>query len=843
MRRSPVLASLMGSGPSLVAGFTLLLSCGCSAALLAVQSRSAFGWVQHTFEVGAALDTVQIEAMRAEINRRGYVMTGDAAQRATYARSVAHARPALARLERMVADNPAQRANVAALRGRLNGRFDEMALAVRWRDQGRTAAAVALTGSAAGKRETAIVVAALARVRDAEQRLLVARKARTARLERLGIATGLASATLLLVLAAFVLRERRRQFADLERTHARLERDMRLRARAEAELALLADNATDAVLRLGRDGLCLYASPSAQETFGVAPAALIGEPLHHFVHRDDRGAVAASFARLIAGEALRDVVTCRQAPREVGAGGEKGETPRWLEASVRAIVDAPGRPPRGVIAAVRDITARKRLELALEAARASAEVATQAKSSFLANMSHEIRTPMNGVLGFTDLLLAAAPTEEQRRYLELMADSGRAMMRLLNDILDLAKVEAGEMRLNEEPLDLRHVLRRCVGLMTAVAEQKGLALRLEVAPALPPRLLGDPLRYRQIVLNLLGNAIKFTAAGEVVVRADVGGGRLRVSVADSGIGIAPERLGAIFEEFAQADRTTERHYGGTGLGLAVSAKMAALMNGTLSVASAPGEGATFTLDVPLRAVAPAAEPAPLGEAPAPAGVIGGVRVLIAEDHDINQELVLAVARQIGLDATLVSDGDEVLPAIAAANAAGRPYALVLMDMQMPRMDGLEATRRLRATGHDAATLPVVALTANAFVDDVAACRAAGMQAHVAKPLRAAELAETVARFVPARAAPAPSSPAISPALRARFATRTEATLAALESLAAGGGGRDEALDGLHKLAGTARLFGHERLGELAALLEDRLSRAALANDELRAAVGELRAAA
>ena len=842
MRRSPVPASLMGSGPSLVAGFTLLLSCGCSAALLAAQSRSAFGWVQHTFEVGATLDTVQIEAMRAEINRRGYVMTGDSAQRATYARSVAHARPALARLERMVADNPAQRANVAALRGRLNGRFDEMALAVRWRDQGRTAAAVALTGSAVGKRETATVVAALARVRDAEQRLLVARKARTARLERLGIATGLASATLLLALAAFVLRERRRQFADLERTHARLERDMRLRERAEAELALLADNASDAVIRLGRDGLCLYASPSAQETFGVAPAALIGEPLDHFVHRDDREVVSASFARLIAGEALRDVVTCRQAPREVGEG-EGQEKPRWLEASVRAIVDAPGRPPRGVIAAVRDITARKRLELALEAARANAEVATQAKSSFLANMSHEIRTPMNGVLGFTDLLLAAAPTEEQRRYLELMADSGRAMMRLLNDILDLAKVEAGEMRLNEEPLDLRHVLRRCVGLMTAVAEQKGLALRLEIAPALPPRLLGDPLRYRQIVLNLLGNAIKFTAAGEVVVRADVGGGRLRVSVADSGIGIAPERLDAIFEEFAQADRTTERRYGGTGLGLAVSAKLAALMEGTLGVVSTPGQGATFTLEVPLRAAAPAEDAGLASQLAAPAVAIGGVRVLIAEDHDINQELVLAVARQIGLDATLVSDGDEVLPAITAANAAGRPYALVLMDMQMPRMDGLEATRRLRAAGHDAVTLPVVALTANAFVDDVAACQAAGMQAHVAKPLRAADLAATVARFVAARAAPAPSSPAISPALRARFATRTEATFIALESLAHGGEGRDEALDGLHKLAGTARLFGHERLGELAAMLEEQLSRTALADDELRAAVSKLRAAA
>ncbi|MBB3693208.1 PAS domain S-box-containing protein [Sphingomonas sp. BK580] len=834
----------MGSGPSLIAGFTLLVSCGGSAALLAAQSRSAFAWVQHTFEVGAALDAVQIQAMRAEINRRGYVMTGDTVQRATYARSVARARPALTRLEQMVADNPAQRANVAGLRGRLSGRFDEMALAVRWRDEGRTAAAVALTGSAAGKQGTAAVVAALARVRDAEQRLLVARKARIARLERLGIATGLASATLLLALAAFVHRERRRQFADLERAHARLAQDMQLRERAEAELALLAANATDAVIRLGRDGVCLYASPSAQETFGAPPAALIGEPLHRFVHRDDRAAVSASFARLIAGEALRDVVTCRQAPRELDEGAESEETTRWLEASVRAIVDVPGRPPRGVIAAVRDITARKRLELALEGARASAEVATQAKSSFLANMSHEIRTPMNGVLGFTDLLLAASPTEEQRRYLELMADSGRAMMRLLNDILDLAKVEAGEMRLSEEPLDLRHVLRRCVGLMTAVAEQKGLSLRLELAPELPARLLGDPLRYRQIVLNLLGNAIKFTPAGEVVVRAEVGGGRLRVSVADSGIGIAPERLDAIFEEFAQADRTTERQYGGTGLGLAVSAKLAGLMDGSLGVASAPGQGATFTLDVPLRAAEATEENVPVPTPSTATAPGGAARVLIAEDHDINQELVVAVARQIGLEATLVSDGDEVLPAVTAAVAAGKPYALVLMDMQMPRMDGIEATRGLRAAGYDAATLPVVALTANAFADDIAACRAAGMQAHVAKPLRAAELAEAVGRFVVASApAATPSRAAISPSLRARFEARTDAALAALQALADGTSVREEALDGLHKLAGTARLFDRERLGELAAALEDRLTREALPDEELRAAVRELRDAA
>lgn len=836
---------LLTSGLSLVAGFVLLLTCAGSAALLWVQSRAALAWVQHTFEVGATLDAVQIHAMRAEINRRGYVMTGDQAQRRTYALAVARARPALARLERMVADNPVQHEHVIELRTRLTQRFAEMAHVVRRRAAGDVAGAVALTASPAGKRGTAAVVAALEQVRGSEQRLLVARAARAARLERLGYASTIASGTLLLLLAGFVLRERRRQLAELEHANLQLERDIKLRERAEAELELLATNATDAVLRFGQDGICLYASPSAQETFGVSPEVLIGEPLDRFVDTRDRAAVRASFARLLAGDSVREVVTCRQITFEA-----EGVT-RWLEASTRALVDADGGTPRGVIAAVRDITARKQLELALDAARASAEVATQAKSSFLANMSHEIRTPMNGVLGFTDLLLATAPTAEQRRYLELMADSGRAMMRLLNDILDLAKVEAGEMRLSEEVVDLRHVLRRCAGLMTAGAEQKGLTLRLDLSPAVPARVTGDPLRLRQIVLNLLGNAIKFTATGGVTLAAEVAGDRLRVSVADTGIGIAPERLDAIFAEFAQADATTAQRYGGTGLGLAVSARLATLMEGRLTVASVPGDGSTFTLDLPLRAaIADNGESAPPLDGIAPDAQ--RARVLIAEDHDINQALVLAVARQIGLEPTLVADGSEVLPAVEGAVAAGRPFALVLMDMQMPVMDGLEATRRLRAAGYDAATLPVVALTANAFAEDVAACRAAGMQGHVAKPLRADELAAAVARFARAYAPTASAArprAAISPALRARFDARTAATLAALDVLGRGEPPEEAALasirDGLHKMAGTAGLFGRERLGVLAGALEETLAGpwATLDFDALERAVGALRDAA
>lgn len=812
------LGRLYSPGPLLAAAFALLLLAAVAAMVCFSAARSAAEWSRHTLRVELELDRAQILAMRAEINRRGFVMTGDPEQRAAFRAAAAQVGPRVDALGRMVADNPQQRTNVARLRALLGARLADMAEGIRLREAGRLEEAVALT-----RRSRAAIDSTLAAqraIRTTEQRLLAEREARSARLVRWGEIAFWASALLLLLLAWLVWRERRARLLALSRANRELEIDMAIREQAEAQLEMLAANATDAVMRMTIEGACLYASPSASEVFGVSASALVGRSLPALIVPADRAAVSASLARLASGESARALVTWRQ---RRGSGAV-----RWLEASSRLMRDPVTGAPSEIIASVRDVTKRKQLELDLGAARRRAEEAAAAKAGFLANMSHEIRTPMNGVLGFADLVLAGELTRDQRRYMELIAESGRSMMRILNDILDLSKIESGGMRIADETVDLRHVLRRCCGLLAPVAEQKRLALIVSVDPAVPPHVAGDPLRVRQILLNLIGNAIKFTEAGEVAVDAQVIDGRLRIAVRDTGIGIPEDRLGQVFQSFAQAEASTARRFGGTGLGLSISAELARLMGGGIAVESEIGKGSVFTLDLPLRRVEEggAAEAPASAPAPAPSAAGAPLRVLIAEDHDINQELIGAMTRRVGAEPSIARDGAEAIAMVEQAAAAGRPYALVLMDMQMPEVDGIEATRRLRAAGHSAAALPIVALTANAFSDDVKACLDAGMQAHLAKPVDIAGLAATIGRYarVDRPAPPAPAPIGITPALRERYLARKAATIGALDALLAGETGEIEtAVDLLHKLSGTAGMFGEPVVGDRARALEQQVA--------------------
>ena len=611
-------------------------------------------------------------------------------------------------------------------------------------------------------------------------------------------------------------------------------------AERSGQLRLLAENATDAVFRLSLDGVCLYASPSVGEMIGIAPRHLIGQNMLTRFHPDDADAVMAAHRALAAGEAERLIVAYRSEPMDPARAG----TWVWLESNSGLVRDSETNAPLEVICSIRDISDRKRLEFELDRARRHAEVAAQAKSSFLANMSHEIRTPMNGVLGFTELLLAEDPREDQQQKLQMIADSGAAMMRLLNDILDLSKIEAGHVTLAQDRIDLRHLAQGCAKLIMPLTMRAGIALRTDIADNVPASVIGDGLRLRQIILNLLGNAAKFTSEGSILLGVAVAADELIISVGDTGIGIAADRQAAIFEEFVQADAVTDRKYGGTGLGLAISTELAKLMGGRLSLFSALGVGTTVTLRVPLViASAETVDIAPNKASP-PAALpeVHGVRILVAEDHDVNQLLIKAMLTRLGHSPAIARNGTEAVAMVQDAIAKGEPFGLVLMDMQMPETDGIEATRQIRGCGTSATALPIVALTANAYTSDIDACRSAGMQDHLAKPVQLAALDHVVRRWAiaPGAAAGAADSGArgpasADPALIAQFDARMQRMFDVLDATLAGPPTPqliDDLRDALHKLAGTAAFFGHADLGTLAAKLDERLGNAAPTPDML-----------
>ena len=514
---------------------------------------------------------------------------------------------------------------------------------------------------------------------------------------------------------------------------------------SEHRYRLLASNVSDVISVYGVDGQFRYMSPSVEELLGYRPDELIGRSPYEFIIAEDHARVASAFA---AHAKRGDHMTI-----EYRARAKDGRV-RWLEAKPRFHRNGNGQIIE-VSDSVRDVTERHEREAALRKAQADAEAAARAKSTFLANMSHEIRTPMNGVVGFTELLLAEPLTDEQRHKVQMIADSGAAMMRLLNDMLDLSKIEVGQMTINRSPLDLRQLVQNCATLMQPLADQKGLAIDTTIASNVPRHVLGDDLRLRQILLNLIGNAVKFTEQGAINIVATVVNeddrDMLQIAVSDTGIGIAPDRQKDIFRQFVQADETTARRYGGSGLGLAISAELVRLMTGTMTLASAPGVGTTVRFRIPLIAgVALEADPSivfvPSVAPQARRAHPGGCRLLVAEDHPVNQQLIRAMLARLSIVPDIVADGDVAARRALAAAASDHPYDMILMDIQMPVRDGIDATRAIRAGGVDAAALPIVALTANAYAVDVEHFLAAGMQDHLPKPITLAALSTMIARW-------------------------------------------------------------------------------------------------
>jgi PAS domain S-box-containing protein len=580
-----------------------------------------------------------------------------------------------------------------------------------------------------------------------------------------------AGLTLALVILLSVPLQRREELERLvnQRTAALRASETELREQ-EAQLRLVLENVdagitiideeTHRIERINRKGLAL---------FGGTEQQLLGHLCHTLICPAAKGQCPITDGQQTVDSSERALITAtgRQIPilksvKRIQIGGQ----PKLLETFV-------------------DITDRKQMEDELQqmnrqldwataqanSMAAQAEMASAAKSAFLANMSHEIRTPMNGIIGTTCLMLDTQLTDEQRHFAEIAQESANTLLKLIDDILDISKMEAGRLELETIDFNLTNLLENLTAALTLRAHSKGLQLRCLVAPATPEQLRGDPGRLRQILINLIGNAIKFTASGEVAIQVAVAPEShdaprpcpthlldppppqppaaeptasvlLRFTIRDTGIGIPADKLPLLFHKFTQVDASTTRRYGGTGLGLAIVRNLCTLMGGEVGVNSQEGLGSEFWFTVRLDQAPAATRPAPCAPPPAPPVASQTARILLVEDNPTNQQVALGLLHKLGYAAESVANGLEALTALET-----KPYDLVLMDVQMPIMDGLEATRLIRSTTQTYRNVPVIAMTAHAMRGDREICLQAGMNDYLSKPVMPAELDSCLQRWL------------------------------------------------------------------------------------------------
>jgi PAS domain S-box-containing protein len=511
---------------------------------------------------------------------------------------------------------------------------------------------------------------------------------------------------------------------------------------SEHRLRQVIEHVADVLFEQDLDGRFTFLNPAWCDATGFTLEESLGRHFVEFVHPDDATPTREAFEALLNDGTAPAIQPMRYLTRD-------GQF-RWMEARARRLTDA-NDMPAGSIGTLRDVTAQRAMAEEIARAHQQALQSSAMMSEFLANMSHEIRTPLNGVVGLTSILAESKLEAEQRQLVLGAQQSAETLLTLVNDILDISKIEAGSLLLEQMPFDIRQWLSEMAEPGFAKARKRGLDVRLDVSAELPPRIVGDSTRIGQILTNLIDNAVKFTPAGllsVVVVPSQAPDGRrmLRVSVTDSGIGIPLDKQAVVFEKYRQADSSTTRRYGGSGLGLAICRQLATLMDGDIGLESTEGVGSTFWFAIPLAAAPYDEAPAETGARPRAASEVPATpRALLVEDNPTNQFVAKRFIEKAGCVVEVAANGAEALEKIAAAD-----FDVVFMDCQMPIMDGYEATKRIRQGR--LSEVPIIAMTAHAMKGDRERCLAVGMTEYLSKPLKPDTVAEMIERVLRLHAA-------------------------------------------------------------------------------------------
>lgn len=515
-------------------------------------------------------------------------------------------------------------------------------------------------------------------------------------------------------------------------------------ANSEAKYRTLAENSTDIIVKFGLDGIITYASPAC-EILGISPEDAIGLSVMDFTIPEDR-----AHAIKVTEDMFKQGMVDPSVTREFRAR-DRHQNIIWLEGNPKIIMGDDGRP-REVISTFRDITERKEREQALAEARAEAEAAGKTKAEFLSSMSHEIRTPLNGILGFTQMLDQTSLDDEQKLYVSRALSAGRLLRDIVNDILDYSKIDAGRIQLEERAVDIARLVDDTVDLVSAGRDSQTVPMSSTVESR---GALVDEMRLKQILTNLIGNAAKFTTEGQIRVSAAIKNDMLTFEVVDTGPGIPADKIESVFEGFRQADNSVTRKYGGTGLGLSISRSLARLMGGDLHLESRLGEGTVARVVLPFKPTDLPQDDAQPSVASRPAG---SLNVMAVDDVSMNLELVAMGLGKYGHTVRGFSSAREAL----ASLQDGDRYDVILMDIQMPEMDGIAAARAIRALPGPAGNTPIVALTANVQPEQISECRKAGMNDHAAKPIDIQGLNTLITSLAPAAAAPALPTGQVAP---------------------------------------------------------------------------------